>query len=430
MDGEHLAVAFLRHEGGILLTRNAGDDQDPDTLGTVTISTEDATADGIRDLIRERTGLAELQLVRAGEPFEVSSREFPGQHTRTEHVTVHPFLFDCETRAVRNARLPSHEWRMPTVLLRREDEPALWRAYDRVRPIVETIAEDTDHGSASLSITALEVLRDEAALVDSNHSSTFESVEAVALEILAARPSMTAVTNRINRAMTEAVETEGGTTVETAAHEGIERALDADSAAAANAAKRIDGKRIGTLSRSGTVLQTIELGTPAAVLVAESSPGREGIDVAEALAGERPGSDADKTDSVTDVTLTSDVAFPAQLAEWDADVLCVGADSVLADGRVVNKVGTRGAAIASNYEGIEVLVVTASDKISPDTSFDPELRGRDELYSGNAPVSTINPTFEATPATSIDCVVTERGVLDTEDVTDVASEHAKLTTWQ
>lgn len=46
----------------------------------------------------------------------------------------------------------------------------------------------------------------------------------------------------------------------------------------------------------------------------------------------------------TAVTLTSDAAFAQALAEFDADALVVGADTVLADGRVVNKVGTRNAA--------------------------------------------------------------------------------------
>jgi translation initiation factor 2B subunit (eIF-2B alpha/beta/delta family) len=206
--------------------------------------------------------------------------------------------------------------------------------------------------------------------------------------------------------------------VEHVASTAIAHAVSADRRAADRAVERIDGDRVATLSRSGTVLTALTRGAPEAVLVAESSPGREGVDVAEALAAE------------TDVTLTSDAAFAHALAEWDADTLLVGADTILADGRVVNKAGTRAAAIASSFEGIAVDVVAAADKLSPDGTIDLEPRGSDELYDRDAGLSVHNPTFDVTPPDCIDAVVTERGVLDAAAVREIADQHSERAEWQ
>jgi methylthioribose-1-phosphate isomerase len=90
------------------------------------------------------------------------------------------------------------------------------------------------------------------------------------------------------------------------------------------------------------------------------------------------------------VTLTTDAGFAHALDTWDADVLLVGADTVLADGRVVNKVGTRAAAITSSFEGIEVLVTAAVDKLSPDGEIDLEPRDSAELYDRDESVTVLN----------------------------------------
>lgn len=117
-------------------------------------------------------------------------------------------------------------------------------------------------------------------------------------------------------------------------------------------------------------------------------------------------------------------------------MLVVGADTVLPDGRVLNKVGTRSAAIVATHEGIPVLVATASDKIRPDcrgesdqwphSTVDLEPRDGAELYDGDADISLVTHTFDVTPTDCIDAVVTERGRLDTEEIRAVATEHARL----
>lgn len=415
---EAVAV-FVRNRGEIFFFgRNGEAGTDADGWGTIVGRIDADREASARRTLTERAGIAECEttLVRAGEPFSTAGTPFATATEVGSPLTIYPFLFDCVSRTHEtNRETASHEWIPPTALLRRDTVPELWRAYDRVRPTVGTVSDDREHGSAALSRQALTVLRDEAALLGSRQESEFDSPAAVARALLGTRPSMTALTNRINRAMSEADATPRR--VETAAHAGIERAIRVDSEAATNAANEIDGKRVATLSRSGTVIEALEAGEPESVLVAESSPGEEGIGVAERLSGTVP------------VTLTTDAEFAYQLAEWDAEVFLVGADSILADGRFVNKVGTRGATMAAKHEGIPVLVAAASDKISPDTSYELEPRDSSELYDGDADVAVVTDTFDVTPATCLDAVVTERGRIDVPTVRKIAAEHAQLSGW-
>jgi translation initiation factor 2B subunit (eIF-2B alpha/beta/delta family) len=297
----------------------------------------------------------------------------------------------------------------PPAMRERETVPGLWDAYAAVAPTVETVATDDTHGSAWLSVRALEVLRDRAAVAE-----TADAVVAVARELRAARPSMAAVANRVNRVMAETDRTPAA--IRDRAQDAAEAALDADDAAAARAAERC-GASVVTLSRSGTVRAALREATPS-VLIGESRPAREGVDVA-----------ADLADDGLDVTLTTDAALSSELAARDPDAVLVGADAVLADGSLVNKVGTRGLAIAAAREGVPVYAVAAADKVRPDERFAGETGADADLYDGSAPVTVANPIFDRTPADLVTGVITERGVLDAAAVEDVAAEHETHARW-
>lgn len=375
--------------------------------------------------IRKETGFdrgSHLTLVRSGDPFPVAD---PDLGTRW---LVHPYLFDCDRRDVTFTEEPdAFEWVAPTEILRRETVPRLWAAYDRVRPRAESIERDREHGSARLSVRALEVLRDEAALAAAGSRNDAHperggddrrGLAALARELRGARPSMAVVTNRVNRAMDAASDRRTPAAVETAAGTVIDESLAADEEAAARAAERLPDA-VATLSRSGTVVAAIERANPDRVLVAESRPGREGVGVAERV--------ADRTGA--DVTLTTDAALAGELVQ-DVETVVVGADAVLADGCVVNKVGTRAAAVAAGREGIDCLVLAASDKVRPDTDAHLEPRDPAEVYDGDADLDVANPTFDVTPPEYVDAVITERGPLDTDDVRAVADEHRERAGWR
>jgi translation initiation factor 2B subunit (eIF-2B alpha/beta/delta family) len=200
------------------------------------------------------------------------------------------------------------------------------------------------------------------------------------------------------------------------AAEAAEAALDADDAAAALAGERC-GASVATLSRSGTVLAALRATEPA-VLIGESRPACEGTEIAAELA-----------DDGLDVTLTTDAALAGELAARDPDTVLVGADAVLADGSVVNKIGTRGLALAAARESVPVYVAAAVDKVRPDEEMHGESGSAADLYDGEAPVTVTNPVFDRTPADLVSAVLTERGALESEGVRAVAAEHRKHAGW-
>ncbi|MBV0903813.1 NUDIX domain-containing protein [Haloarcula salina] len=427
MDERAVVTCFLRSEGEVLLLRRS------DAVGSYAgrwggVAGHVADDDG-RDRepeaaaqaeIQEETGLGDaVALLRRGAPFPVEDAD------RGTRWVVHPFLFDCASRDVRaNEETTETAWVHPPEILRRETVPRLWTSYDRVRPRVATVREDRTHGSAWISLRALEVLRDEAALAATGRADELETAERAgddwgALATLAralreARPSMVVVANRVDRAM-HAVADRTPSAVERAATEALTDAVSADGVAAAVAADHV-GDRVATLSRSGTVRTVLAAAGPSAVLVAESRPGREGVGVAEALADDAA------------VTLTTDAAFGHELAAWDAETLVVGADRVLPDGRVVNKVGTRAAALSAAAAGADCYAVCATDKVAPSADWEREDRDPTEVYDGDAAVDVANPTFDVTPADAV-TVVTERGVLDAEDIGAVADAHRERGEW-
>ena len=423
-EATHVVTVFLRNDGEVLLLRRS------DEVGTyagrwgaVSGYAEGDPDSAARWEVDEETGLADaVTFVRSGDPFT-----FVDDSVGTRW-TVHPYLFDCERRDVDpNRESTETAWLPPTEIRRRETVPRLWTSYDRVRPTVGTVEADAEHGSAYVSVRALEVLRDEAGLrafpaegeAGRAHdgSEDWGALVAVAERLRDARPSMTALANRVNRAMSRAASDRTAEAVERAARTGIGDALAADREAAEAAADLAADRRVLTLSRSGTVADVLAA-APSSVVVAESRPANEGVGVAEELAA-----------AGVDVTLVTDAAVAHVLAEGDVDAVVVGADTVLADGSVVNKTGTRGAAVAAAHEGVPTYVVTAADKIAPATDVELETGPAAAVYGGDAGVSVENPTFDRTPAALVAGVVTERGVLDGDAVGDVAAELERLADW-
>lgn len=405
-----VVTAFARHRGEVLLIRRS------DAVGTyaglwggisgyVEPETDDPREDAEREL-REEAGYADPTFVRAGEPLHVvdGDREW----------TVHPFLYDVDSRAVDpNEELADFEWVAPTDIRERETVPGLWGAYRRVAPSVETVRGDDEHGSAYVSARALDVLRDAAA-----EAGDWNEAADVARELRRARPSMTAISTRIDRAVTRA-DGDAAALVESA-HEELRSALDADDEAADQAAERLADDGAGTvltLSRSGTVLATLER-ADVDVLVCESRPAREGVDVAEELAA-----------GGADVTLFVDAAAGHVLDEADVDAVVVGADTVLADGSVVNKAGTRLLGFAADHGDVPLYVVAARDKVSPSTDFSNESGPAEAVYDGDVDLRVANPTFDRTPAEFVSAVLTEDGPLVGDDVREVAREHRELGAW-
>jgi translation initiation factor 2B subunit (eIF-2B alpha/beta/delta family) len=404
----HVVTCFLRNRGEVLLLHRSDEvGSYSGQWGAVAGHAEGDPNGAAREEIREESGLGDAaSFVRTGDPFTVEDGD-----TRW---TVHPYLFDCDSRAVEtNDETTEFEWVSPTEIRRRETVPDLWTSYERVAPTVEVVEEDTDHGSAWLSVRALEVLRDRAGVLTAD-ADGWGDLTALAEDLRTARPSMTVIKNRINRTMANASDEQTPAAVEHTARDGIERAFDVD-ATAANEAADLLGSTVLTLSRSGTALSALQQSAAEEIIVAESRPAREGVGVAEELANYT-------------VTLVVDAAVGHVLAEHPIDSVLVGADTILPDGSVLNKVGTRGTAIAAANEDVPVYAVAASDKISTDADVNFPAGNREAVYEGESDIAVANPTFDLTPPEFI-TVVTEDGQLDPATIADRTEELGALASW-
>lgn len=296
-------------------------------------------------------------------------------------------------------------------------------------PAVADVVEDTEHGSAWISTRALAVLGDRAEEADE-----WETVVALARELRGSHPDMAALANRINRVMARATSPDDAdvpartpAAVVSAAERTLAEARRADEAAAERAATLLDvDATVATLSRSGTVSRALLEAEPT-VLIGESRPAGEGVDVAAELAA-----------AGLEVTLTTDAALPWVLAEDAAgatavdvpvpDVVLVGADAVLPDGAVINKVGTRSLGLAASRAGVPLYAVAASDKVAVEGR-NPTVQSDPRPLEAASEVQTWTPTFDRTPADCVDGVVTEEGFLTTDEVRDVAAQHRRNAAW-
>ncbi len=395
-----ILTVFVRNRGELLLTRRADDSEHAagrwDGL-SAPLEASAETVDAARRLVRSKTSLSQLRLAYAGESVTAGGR------------TIHPVLFDSPNRETDIEGVTKAEWVSATALLDRRTVEGLWEAYEQVAPSATTISADTVHGAAALSIRALEALRDSAAVADE-----WADVADTACELREARPSMAVLANRINRVMSSAERTTQA--VHDRAISEIATALDADASAAATAAERLTGP-IATLSWSGTVRDALTA-LAGSVTIAEARPDCEGIELAESL-----------STAGLDVTVTTDAALPALLSDQEFGAVLVGADTVLPNGDVVNKVGTRALALAADRADVPVYVAAARDKLSVDDTFHPEEGSEQAVYDGLEAITVRNPVFDLTPGDLIEGVVTENGLLDSRGISVVAAQHRSNAAW-
>ncbi|HKS70651.1 MAG TPA: hypothetical protein VJQ45_09530, partial [Ktedonobacterales bacterium] len=90
-----------------------------------------------------------------------------------------------------------------------------------------------------------------------------------------------------------------------------------------------------------------------------------------------------------------------------------GADSVLSDGRVVNKVGTYPLALAARAAGVPLYVLCETLKVAaPTFALSLEQMPAEEILPTPIPgVTARNPYFDITPAADVAAIFTERGRL-------------------
>ncbi|WP_226988654.1 S-methyl-5-thioribose-1-phosphate isomerase [Methanopyrus kandleri] len=129
------------------------------------------------------------------------------------------------------------------------------------------------------------------------------------------------------------------------------------------------------------------------------------------------------------VTLIADTAVGYVLASGKVDAIIVGADRIALDGSVANKIGTYQIAVLADRHDVPFYVAAPTSTIDPETETGEDIpiehRSEDEVKNVRgvrvAPedVPALNPAFDVTPPELIDAIITEKGVVEPQEVADL-----------
>lgn len=119
-------------------------------------------------------------------------------------------------------------------------------------------------------------------------------------------------------------------------------------------------------------------------------------------------------------TLVGDSAAAHLFSRERVDWIIVGADRIAANGDTANKIGTYSLAVIAKHHGVKVMVVAPRSSfdfsLSTGTAIEIEQRPSTELteFHGQAVApagfAALNPSFDVTPYSLIDAIVTEQGI--------------------
>jgi ribose 1,5-bisphosphate isomerase len=193
------------------------------------------------------------------------------------------------------------------------------------------------------------------------------------------------------------------------ADEFIKSSLEAVEKIGLFGAKRIDdGDIVMTHCNSTAAIEVIKSawgeGKDIKVIASEARPRYQGHITVRELSKEG-----------IPTTLIVDSAVRAVMKEVDKVV--VGADSIAANGAVINKIGTSQMALSAHEARVLFFVATETYKFHPETCLGDivEIEERDPSEVANPlefkDVTIRNPAFDVTPPEYIDLIVTEKGII-------------------
>ena len=294
-----------------------------------------------------------------------------------------------------------------------------------VHPAVEEIAADIAameiRGAAAIADATAHALEQQAEGSTATTVDAFEAeIRVAARQLLDTRPTAVSLPNSLRyifrRMEGDSVEALRASAV-AGAQEFRERLDSAQDDLGAIGANRLqDGDTVLLHCHSTDAMSCIaaacEQGKSLSAIVKETRPRRQGHITARQL-----------RELDVPVTLIVDGAAGRYLD--DADHVLVGADSVTADGAVVNKIGTRPLAVTARERDTPIVVAAQTIKLDPATlsghTVKIEMRDEREVISDNeradiGDIEVENPAFDVTPPRYIDAIVTERGQFPPESI--------------
>jgi ribose 1,5-bisphosphate isomerase len=299
--------------------------------------------------------------------------------------------------------------------------------HERVRETAEAIDTMETRGAAAIADAAARALRTQARASDAATPEAFrKELRAAARTLFETRPTAVSLPNALRYVLHGM---EGRTVAELQA--SVERTVDEfctrlDRAQAdlgeVGANRLRDGDVVMTHCHSTDALACVESavdqGKSLEAIVKETRPRNQGHITAEAL-----------SKLGMPVTLIVDSAARHYLN--DVDHVLVGADSIAADGSVINKIGTSGLAVNARDRGTPIMVAAQTIKLHPATftghTVDIEMRDTEEVIDPETRAEigdpdVVNPAFDVTPPRYVDAIVTERGQFPPESIVTLMRE--------
>jgi len=291
-----------------------------------------------------------------------------------------------------------------------------------LRRTATDIAEMEIRGAATIADAAADALRTQAEESTTETPAAFRAeLRAAARRLRETRPTAVSLPNALRYVLAdmdgETVAALRESVVESAGEfcERLERAQEDLGRVGANRLR--DGDTIMTHCHSTDALSCVEhaverQGKDLTAIVKETRPRNQGHITAEWL-----------RELDVPVTLIVDNAAHRYLDEVDQVV--VGADSIAADGSVVNKIGTAGLAVSARDRGVPIMVAAQTLKLHPDTltghTVEIEYRDESEVIAEDprseiGDIAVENPAFDVTPPRHLDAIVTERGQYPPESI--------------
>jgi ribose 1,5-bisphosphate isomerase len=299
--------------------------------------------------------------------------------------------------------------------------------HSEVRETADAIDTMEIRGAAAIADAAARALRSQARATETETADAFhEELRAAARTLFETRPTAVSLPNAL-RYVLHGLD---GTTVsqlrqsvEGRVAEFCVRLEHAQADLGEVGANRLrDGDVVMTHCHSTDVLACVEAavgqGKSLEAIVKETRPRNQGHITAQEL-------------HEMDVPVTLIVDSAARHYLNDVDHVLVGADSIAADGSVINKIGTSGLAVNARDRGTPVMVAAQTLKLHPATltghTVDIETRDVSEVVDEETRAAlgtpvVKNPAFDVTPPRYVDAIVTERGQFPPESIVTLMRE--------
>nr|AGF93531.1 translation initiation factor, aIF-2BII family [uncultured organism] len=299
----------------------------------------------------------------------------------------------------------------------------------KVEDIAQKIETMEIRGARKIAKAAAEALREAAKNSDvENSKQLIDELDEAGKILLDTRPSAVSLSNSVRfvtRDLDSSEELEDLRELAISrADEFIDRANEAKDKIGEIGCRRIsDGDVIMTHCNSSNALSVIKTaydnGKDIEVVATEARPRRQGYITVREL-----------SEYGIPVTLIVDSAARHFMKE--VDKVIVGADSIAANGAVVNKIGTSQIALAANEARVPTFVAAESYKFHPSTLVGElvqiEERDENEVVSPDefSGVDIRNPAFDVTPSEYIDLIITERGIIPPAAAYEILQETFEL----